>query len=265
MTLERTTHMGIAAHADDLEILAIDGILRCLDNENRWFCGVVVGDGVGSPRAGRYAGLSDEDLAWVRRMEQIAAAREGAYGAQVLLDHPSPVIRDETTTVVTDDLAELLQATRPQVLYTHSLADLHDTHVAVVLRVIEAARRLPAELRPGAFYGCEVWRDLDWLGDDDRVDLDVSANEELQAQLLRLFDSQLQGGRRFDLAALGRRRAHAIFHASHGLPDADLLAYAMDLGPLLVDDSLDPADLVVRCVERFADDVARRIRRVGRG
>jgi len=264
MTLERTTHMGIGAHQDDLEILAIDGILCCYRDESLWFCGVVVGDGAGAPRTGEYTALSDVDLRRVRRQEQLAAAMKGEYGAQVLLDHPSPVIRDPAATAPTEDIAELVRAAHPEVLYTHNLADRHDTHVAVALRVIEAVRCLPAELRPEAFYGCEVWRDLDWLVDDDKVVLDVSGNEDLQSELLGVFDSQLQGGRRFDLAALGRRKAHAVFRASHGLTGADLLAYAMDLGPLLVDDSLEPGTLVARHLERFADDMASRIHRVQR-
>ncbi len=43
--LARTTHLGVAAHQDDLEILAIDGILRCLGDPEQWFCGVVVTEG----------------------------------------------------------------------------------------------------------------------------------------------------------------------------------------------------------------------------
>ena len=60
--LARTTHMGISAHHDDLEIMAIDGILRSFRRPDRWFTGVVVTDGSGSPRAGRYAETTDEEM-----------------------------------------------------------------------------------------------------------------------------------------------------------------------------------------------------------
>ncbi len=48
--LARTTHMGISAHQDDLEIMAVHGILECFQRQDRWFCGVVVTNGSGSPR-----------------------------------------------------------------------------------------------------------------------------------------------------------------------------------------------------------------------
>ena len=50
-----------------------------------------------------------------------------------------------------------------------NLVDKHDTHVAVVLRVIAAIRQMPPDIRPEKLYGCEVWRDLDWMLDSDKV------------------------------------------------------------------------------------------------
>ena len=58
--LRRTTHLAIAAHQDDIEIMAIDGILNCFQQADRWFCGVVVTNGAGSPRDGLYKDFSDE-------------------------------------------------------------------------------------------------------------------------------------------------------------------------------------------------------------
>ncbi|MCK5428285.1 MAG: hypothetical protein KAI94_02380, partial [Anaerolineales bacterium] len=43
--LARTTHMAIGAHQDDLEIMAIDGILQCFQRKDRWFTGVVATNG----------------------------------------------------------------------------------------------------------------------------------------------------------------------------------------------------------------------------
>ena len=37
--LERTTHLGIGAHQDDLEFFAIHGILKCFARDDRWFTG----------------------------------------------------------------------------------------------------------------------------------------------------------------------------------------------------------------------------------
>jgi len=61
-----------------------------------------------------------------------------------------------------------------------------------------------------------VWRDLDWLVDSDKAPFDVSEHENLQAALLGVFDSQIAGGKRYDLASMGRRRANATYFESHG-------------------------------------------------
>ena len=111
----------------------------------------------------------------------------------------------------------MLKATQPTYLYTHNLADKHDTHVAVALRAIQAVRSLPTSRRPQRVFGCEVWRDLDWLLDEDKVPFDLTEHQSLQVALLGVFDSQIAGGKRYDLATMGRRRANATYFQSHGV------------------------------------------------
>jgi hypothetical protein len=185
----------------------------------------------------------------------------GEYAAQALLDHPSSSVKDPANTGPAGDLEALLQAAKPEVVYTHNLADKHDTHVASALRLIEAVRRLPQEDRPKQLLGCEVWRDLDWLCDEDKQPLDVSAHENLQAALLGVFDSQVCGGKRYDLATLGRRRAHATYFQSHGVDEAAGLNFAMDLTPLVEDDGMTPAELLEYYVNRFHEEAAGRVER----
>ena len=213
--LTRITHMGIGAHQDDLEIMALSGILECFQREDKWFCGVIVTNGSGSPRDGLYKDYTDDEMCMTRRKEQKKAAVVGEYAAQVLLDYPSKAIKDGADQAPVQDLRALLQAAQPEIVYTHNLADKHDTHVGVTLKVIQAIRSLPDDQRPKRLYGCEVWRDLDWMVDADKVAFDCSAHENLQAALLGVFDSQISGGKRYDLASLGRRRANATYHASH--------------------------------------------------
>lgn len=257
--LARTTHLAIGAHQDDLEIMAADGILRCFQQPDRWFTGVVVTDGAGSPRAGLYGRYSDAMMKTVRRLEQKKAALVGDFSAVVLLDHPSVAVKDAGAPGPVDDLVALLEATRPEVVYTHNPCDKHDTHIAVTWRVLTALRRVRAEARPSKVYGCEVWRDLDWLPDAEKVAFDLSAHPHLQMALVSVFDSQISGGKRYDLATWGRRKANATYAASHGTDEADLLGYAMDLTPLVTDASLDPAAFAAAAVERFRDDVAARL------
>ena len=257
--LARTTHMAIAAHQDDIEIMAIDGILACFQQPERWFTGVVVTDGAGSPRDDLYRDYSDEQMRAVRAVEQKKAAYVGEFGAQALLDYPSASIKNPADPDPLADLTELLRLARPQVVYTHNLADKHPTHVAVGLRTIAALRHLAPGERPQRVIGCEVWRDLGWMLDEDKVVFNTTAHENLQMSLLGVFDSQISGGKRYDLASMGRRRANATYFASHAVDAMDSMATGMDLTPLVTDPSLDPWEYVSGYIQRFAADVQRMI------
>jgi len=260
--MARTTHLGIGAHQDDLEIMAIHGILSCFRQKDQWFAGVVVTDGGGSPRDGVYGEFSDEQMRAVRRKEQKEAALLGEYGAQVFLDYPSAAVKDGSNVAIVEDLVQVLRAARAQHVYTHNLADKHDTHVGVALKVIEALRRLPEADRPERVYGCEVWRDLDWLNDTEKLAFDVSPHENLQTALLEVFDSQIAGGKRYDLATMGRRRANATYYASHSVDLTTGMVFAMDLTPMIKDPGVGAWDLVRGHIERFSDEIAHRLERL---
>ena len=253
--LARITHLGIGAHQDDLEFMALDGIVACHDSVVDWFGGVTCTDGAGSPRTGAYAGCDDAAMRSVRRREQNRAAEIGRYGVMIQLDHPSATARDPRHPALRADLLAILRATLPRVVYTHNLADKHGTHVAVALRVLDAIRALPPGDRPAAVYGCEVWRDLDWLPDAEKIVHDLSGHDALAASLHAAFDSQVAGGKRYDLAVLGRRFAHATFLAPHETDYATSLSFAMDLTPLAHDETLDIVAYVDGFIERFRRDV----------
>lgn len=253
--LHRTSHLAIGAHQDDLEIMAIDGILQCFQQSGKWFTGVVVTDGSGSPRSGVYANYSNEQMMSVRMQEQKKAAEIGEYSAQVLLKYPSSAVKDPQNKETIKDLTSILQATRPQVVYTHNLADKHPTHVGVAVKVILALRNLPPDMHPEKLYGCEVWRGLDWMMDEDKVALECSDKKNLQASLVGVFDSQISGGKRYDLATMGRRTANATYFASHGVDDAEGLVYAMDLTPLIKHPGMDIPSYVRNFIDRFSQDV----------
>lgn len=263
IALRRTTHLCVAAHQDDIEIMAYHGIAACYDRTDRHFTGVVVTNGAGSPRTGRYAHLTDQDMQRVRREEQRRAAVTGRYNLQLQLAHPSADVKVRGAAGVQADLVQVFGSCRPEVVYLHQPADKHDTHVAVLLRCLEALRSLPAAARPQRVLGCEVWRDLDWLVDSDKVALDVSERPELAAQLLAVFESQISGGKRYDLAALGRRAANATFHTSHATDKSSAVTWAIDLTPLVSSETLHPLDFVLNHVERLRSDVSVRLRQMG--
>lgn len=260
--LARTTHLALGAHQDDLEIMAIDGILHCFQRPDQWFTGVVVTDGRGSPRSGVYQNYSDEQMWTVRNKEQQKAAVIGEYTAQILLDYPSSAVKDGANQQPVEDIAQLLQIARPEIVYTHNLADKHPTHIGVALKVIKAIRSLPPAERPQKLYGCEVWRDLDWMVDEDKVVFNCSDHDNLQAALVGVFDSQVSGGKRYDLATMGRRRAHATYHASHQTDLTTGLTFAMDLTPLIEDVSLDITAYIEGYLHRFTQDVVQRLSQI---
>lgn len=257
--LARTTHLGVGAHQDDLEFMAVHGILACFGKPEKAFCGVTCTDGAGSSRSGVYAAYTDEQMKAIRRQEQRTAAMVGRYGAMVQLDFSSKEVKAQANEIVVEDLFQLLKATHPQCVYTHALTDKHDTHVGVVRAVIAAIRRLPKEERPQQVYGCEIWRDLDWLPDIRKVVLDVSDRANIASALSGVFDSQISGGKRYDDAVMGRRKAHATFFESHAVDAATMLTFAMDLLPLVQDETLSLAEYAGGLIDELKADVLKRI------
>ena len=263
--LKRITHLGIGAHQDDLEFMAFHGILECFGDGQKWFGGVTCTNGAGSSRAGAYAQFTDAQMMTVRRNEQNNAAVVGQYGMMVQLDYPSSAVKSATDPSLKNDLKEILAATKPKVVYTHNPADKHDTHVGVVIAALQAMRELPRDQRPEKVIGCEVWRSLDWLNDAEKVLMDVSGRDNLAAALNGVFDSQIAGGKRYDLATLGRRAANATFFESHATDRSNQLVFGMDLTPLVEDETKDIVEFVCDHIERFSLDVKSKLKkRLGR-
>jgi LmbE family N-acetylglucosaminyl deacetylase len=257
--LRRVTHLCVGAHQDDIEIMAQSGISDCIDAPGKAFGGVVITNGAGSPRSGPYAAYSDEQMLAVRRNEQREAARLGGYAIQLQLAHPSASVKAPAHPGVASDLLAIFTGCRPDVVFLHNPADKHDTHVAALLRCLKAIRSLPAERRPGRVLGCEVWRDLDWLPDADKVALDSGRHPGLSRKLLAAFDSQITGGKRYDLAAVGRRSANATFHSSHATDRLEGITWAVDLTPVTRDGGPSVRDYMASFVARFGADVSQRL------
>src|SRR5579871_4892751 len=240
--LARTTHLCIAAHQDDVEIMAYHGIAQCFGRQDRWFSAVVVTNGAGSARSGIYAGYTDDEMQRVRLKEQRKAAYVGEYGFQAQLGYSSAQVKHAGEDGPVEDLKQILLGARPEIVYLHNLADKHDTHIGVALRAIAA------------------WRDLDWLPDEDKQALPVSARSNVAAALVGVFDSQVSGGKRYDLATAGRRLAHATYHAAHATDQESALSFAMDLTPLVEKPELPVSDYILSFIDRFRADVDKRLK-----
>jgi LmbE family N-acetylglucosaminyl deacetylase len=262
--LSRTTHLAIGAHQDDVEIMAYHGISSCFQQQDQWFSAIIVTNGSGSARDNIYKDYTDEQMMKVRRVEQIKASVLGEYASLVLLNHPSREVKHPNDETSVQELVSLIKEMKPEIIYTHNLADKHDTHVGVVTKVIKALRLLEPAFQPKKVYGCEVWRDLDWMVDEEKIMFDVSKHPNLAASLVEIFDSQIIGGKRYDRATLGRRLANATFSSSHSVDEVDALTYAMDLTPLMKDSSLDMTQFVFKHIDGFKNEVQKRIEKVSK-
>lgn len=259
--LAAITHLGVGAHADDLELLAGHAILECFRKPDRSFAGVICSDGVDGQRSGPLANRNAEEIKAIRRQEQQQAAKAGAYGIMIQLGHPSRDILDGKNPALEQDLLSVLEACRPQTVYSHDPADRHDTHVAVIAALVRALRWMNPAERPKKLYGCEVWRGLDWLEDKEKTRFDLAGADPLLPSLLREFRSQIDGGKRYDAALLGRLRANATFHDPHDADRSRFVLLAMDLTPLIQNNTMDLADFVAGRIERFQAEVMARIRK----
>jgi len=258
----RATMLAIGGHPDDLEILAVPGILQGMQGHTRAFFGIVATNG-GSPGTGAYAGLSCQEMCGIRIREQKAAADLGGYSGVALLGYESMEMKDACDERPNRDLLTLIDAIRPETVYLHSPFDRHDTHVAVCLRSLAALRAVSAASGwlPLKVFGCEVSRGLDWLVHCDRTALPVHDPEMVADALIRVYKSQLSGTRQYDLAARGRRIANATYQEVHSLGSEHEMTFAVDLLPLLEDPSIPMADYVRHTIDRFRADALSRLDR----
>ncbi len=258
--LAKTTTLCISAHQDDIEFMAYHAIADCFGRQDAWFSACVVTDGAGSPRSGIYEAYTNEDMKKIRIKEQNKAALVGEYAVQVQLGYSSSDVKTSPANAVVSGLAGLLEKCRPNVVLTHNLADKHDTHVAVALRVLQAIRTLPEENRPKQLFGMEVWRGLDWMVDSEKTVFDASAHPNLAAALMGVYDSQITGGKRYDKAVLGRRAANATFYESHGTDTMTEAIYAMDMSPF-IHSAETPQSLIEMQIDHFKTEVTSRLKK----
>lgn len=260
--LARVTHLAVGAHQDDLEIFAYHGIAECYDRSASWFGGITVTDGAGSARTGKYQDYTDERMQLKRIEEQREAAILGKYSFQAQLGYSSSELKDaDQSEALVAELENYFRRCNADTVYLHNPADKHDTHIALLARCIEALRRLPEEFRPSKLYGCEVWRDLDWLSDDQKVMLPVDRYPELAAQLIEVFDSQVAGGKDYVRATLGRRHANATYFSSHSVDQATAYTVAIDLMPMLDNGELKLEAFVGCLIDDFKADSVDRLKR----
>jgi LmbE family N-acetylglucosaminyl deacetylase len=242
--------------------MAFPGIAECFDSENLWFGGITCTDGAGSSRSGKFAAVSDAEMRVIRIAEQRRAAEIGRFSFVAQLGYPSKTLAEPLRSPLVVELRELFERTKPDVVYTHNPADKHPTHIRVLVAVLAALRELPASDRPQQLLGCEGWRGLDWLEDSSKVVMDVSGRQKLASELNEVFESQIAGGKRYDVAVIGRRHANATFFDAHSVDSVGEACLAIDLTPLIGREPDAVVDFTLKAVDRFRQSVGDELRKV---
>jgi tRNA threonylcarbamoyl adenosine modification protein YeaZ len=131
----------------------------------------------------------------------------------------------------------------------------------VGVSTLEALALVKDEYRAERVVGLEVWRSLDWLPDSEKLLMDTSAYPELAKALLDVYESQIAGGKSYDLAAIGRRYANATFFESHSTDGSASLSYGLDMTALAYSDK-SPEDFICSYIDSFKYDVVTAIRKL---
>lgn len=244
-------YLAIAAHKDDVEMMAFDGIVK---GQGQWgFGAAVLTNGGDCPRCAEYAGLSREDMSELRTAEQKRAAEKGAYEALWLAELNSDEVKNPSPQLFATLLDILRENPRLEALYVHNPFDRHPTHVAACKAALKAVEMLDEAQKPKAVYGCEVWRDLDWLPQKYKTAFDVQGYEGFSAELMSCFASQ-NSAKRYDVASLARRRVNATYGESHSVNFSDSVIFAVDLKPLS-EGGENLSDFAKKVLSDFSDEI----------
>ncbi|MEG2456972.1 MAG: PIG-L family deacetylase [Clostridia bacterium] len=256
--LSAVKYMAVSAHHDDIEIMAGDGIIHGQSTDGSFYA-VVVSDGAGSSRSGDFSAYSDEQMKKVRNLEQKEAAEIGHYNGVAFLNFKSSEIKNSDNVEVTNELKRLIKSVRPDVIYTHNIFDKHETHIAVARRVIEAINEMEMEIRPQRLYGCEVWRGLDWINDEKKICFNLSGHEQMLKKLLSVYKSQIDGGKRYDLATIGRWRSNATYSESHKVDDYSAISFGIDMTKLIDGSGVTVKNYVKSILDEFCENVIKNV------
>lgn len=249
---QRTTHLAIGAHPDDLEFMAMHGIAHCYQKKDAWFSGIVCTDGRGSLRPKEKKGLSASEWIALREAEQIDACEKGGYSFVQLLRFQSRSLdTSDAYQALVNLLRERIEQCQPRILYTHSPFDRHPTHRSVFQATLEAIRSSAQLSSLEKAYGCELWGSLDWLPEPQKIGLDHSDSLALAQALYNCYPSQIQGGKNYAQALQGRHKANATFRGHKRADSARALSFAVDLSELIEDPDLPLAHYYKKQVHRF--------------
>ncbi len=222
----------IGTHADDGVLLGFPAIWDGFLDQNLSVRSVVVTDGAGAPQRANGGRVRSKNLLRLtRRLEEIKVGTLARYAGVTFLDYSSATVKDSASTEPTLALYDTLLQCVPAEVWTHSPLDEHESHRAVLERVVQAIQMLPFESRPKLRAG-EVWCSHAGIAKPWKVRFDVSDGLWLARRLLRQYRSQLEA-RWYDRGAIARWIGNATFEESHEVQTAHAVVFALDLTRLI--------------------------------
>lgn len=226
-------YLCICAEPIDAEMMAIDGIQRGYRAQKYTFACVVSSDGATCPRKGKYLNYTDGQMKAVRISEQKKASEIGRYNSVYFLKYSKSEVLDPENEDIINEYVKIIKELKPRLIYTHSLLDSNPINVSVAVKVINALRKMKKGEQPKQLYGCELSRELDWVDKEKITIFDVSKNIRLQKQLLSVYHSQIDGGKDYLKAALGRRYEIATFFDANKIDEFKLASRVINMTTLL--------------------------------
>lgn len=263
----KVKNLVIAAHKDDGEMIGLKGIYDSLNSDGS--CAMIIlTDGGGCPKTGKYADLTYDEMVKLRTTEQKNASEIGRYNSLYLLEHKSSDIKRKSSSIVNELIYILRQFSGIDTLYIHNPFDNHPTHKAVAQIVVKALRDLRKTydiknvvqeggvnyLPPKQIIAVEVWGGLDWLPGKYKYIIDTSNAEDLADQLMSQFVSQ-NYVKKYDVASKSRRYANATFYESHNENIYDSFSYGLDLTNFVLNTNKEIKDLFNEIVKAFTKTI----------
>ena len=263
----KVKNLIIAAHKDDGEMIGLKGIYESLESEGS--CAMIIlTDGGGCPKTGKYAGLSYDEIVELRTTEQKNASEIGRYNSLYLLEHKSNDVKRKSSSIVSELTFILRQFSGVDTIYIHNPFDNHPTHKAASQIVINALRDLKKTydiknvvqeggvnyLPPKQIIAVEVWGGLDWIPGKYKYIIDTSKAEDLADKLMSQFVSQ-NYVKKYDVASKARRYSNATFYESHNENVYESFSYGLDLTHFVLNTNKEIKDLFNEIVKLFSKTI----------
>jgi len=186
------THLVIAAHPDD-EVLGCGGTIAKLAAVPEAVHVAILGEGITS----RYDDRDDAEQILIEALHERAREVASFLGASEVYLQKLPDNRFDSIDLldIVKTVEELVDASNPDVIYTHSGSDLNVDH-RIVQQAVLTATRPQADNSVKDIYGFEVPSSTEWaFGEmngtfDPKRFVDISGTIETKIEAMEMYESE---------------------------------------------------------------------------